>query len=1319
LEHLLEVGITKIIRAGGSSRSPALEGKNLRIVTKSETKTRAESRILGETYSKLEYKADNINSNLRTASDIRMKSRLEALETFLKERYPVLRSQISLYDSEGYKTVGKNAMRVWLGTKADLRKERVDDTAQPVVQVPREAEDILHQARRDIYSLKYAERQQLKEHWEKEAHEFYDDNIFEGVKDAESLRAQITSVHDEVDRRVLESADVIGITTTGLARRIDVLKRVGCKVIICEEAGEVMEPHVLAAILPGVEHFIQIGDHQQLRPQINDFSLSLESSKGAQYQLDGSQFERLSVGEQASGRPPFPLAQLSVQRRMRPEISKLIRTTVYPSLVDHARTLALDDVVGLRKNLFWLHHEHTEDQEKDTDLKRSKSNIWEVDFVQALVRHIVRQGIYKSSDIAVLTPYTGQLQKLRIALRSSFEIFLSDRDEDSLAKDGFEADEDLETKNGKDSTSPIQRPLTKKTLGELLRLATVDNFQGEEAKIIIVSLVRSNSAKKVGFLRTENRINVLLSRAQHGMYLVGNTETYHHIPMWAQVLGMLKATDSTGPGLDLCCPRHTETQIRVSEPEDFLRLSPEGGCSLPCDRRLSHCGHRCLAKCHSDSMHDVFSCPQPCVRLHEPCKHACQKATCGENCGPCMVPISGVMLPCGHVVDKVSCYRTRDVSAIYCHTIVEKTVPNCQHVVSVPCHRDVSSESFECPVACIDVLSCRHQCPGTCAKCSKGKGENREIQHQPCTKICGLEYGTCNHSCPKRCHDGKECSQCISVCEVRHSIGSFINVRTDTDRSRNKQVRCSHSKCTLTCHQPCTPCIEPCKWSCSHRGACTLPCGAPCNRLPCNQRCDKLLGCGHQCPGLCGEECRDGYCHICSKKGDSRVDFLEMKTYDEIDPNESPIVVLGCGHFFTAESLDGMIGMQNVYAANTEGDYTALVDISNSLADGSPRCPDCRRVIRQHVTRRYGRVINRAVLDEMTKRFLLAGLAELQKLELQIDAVEERLSKSRDDIQIGIEAYKQGHATPLMNLKGMETRTIIIKSQLQRRYIDANTLNQNVRNLRKKTSAKHQPAQKLHQAVIRATKKESLEGLIADLKLNEEENRKLPVENQVSLGGQHAQLRIKYLIIADQLQLYTMLSSITEFEYLQDQRTNYDKDAVSFLRECQTFMTQCREESLPKLAIRACVYHAIITQHYAPMILHSKEANITAERKRLIADAFEMLTSAEMMCKDGFEGSKDMLEAIKQTQDTLKRLDRYEPISPAELESIKAAMVSGRGGINTHSGHWYNCENGHPFAIGECGMPMELAQCPECGARIGGEQHRAVGGVTRATDMET
>ncbi|XP_029455051.1 E3 ubiquitin-protein ligase RNF213 isoform X2 [Rhinatrema bivittatum] len=42
--------------------------------------------------------------------------------------------------------------------------------------------------------------------------------------------------------------------------------------------------------------------------------------------------------------------------------------------------------------------------------------------------------------------------------------------------------------------------------------------------------------------------------------------------------------------------------------------------------------------------------------------------------------------------------------------------------------------------------------------------------------------------------------------------------------------------------------------------------------------------------------------------------------------------------------------------------------------------------------------------------------------------------------------------------------------------------------------------------------------------------------------------------------------------------------------------------------------------------------------------------------------------------------------------------------------HWYLCPNGHYCTIGECGAPMEVARCVDCGAAIGGQQHKSLAG---------
>ncbi|KAJ5264543.1 hypothetical protein N7505_007336 [Penicillium chrysogenum] len=565
LKHLLDVGIRKVIRIGGRSQATELEGKNLRVVSKDIGKTRVESQTLGKSYGSLEECMKSAGYSMKPLHQSQKGLSWDVMQHFLRRRWPRIHEQLEQPDMDGFTTVTDDKLLNWLGVKwmnaqndQKQNESEVDDVR---------LEGLTRAAKENIHSLSIPDRRILAMSWFKQWQENEAASLFEALDRAASLREDINAVHEEVNRRALIQADVIGITTTALARHIETLRRVGTKVIICEEAAEVMEAHVISALMPGVEHFIQIGDHRQLRPQIQNHSLSLESPTGKTWQLDRSQFERRAVGE--PGLKPAPIAQLNVQRRMRPEISQLIRR-VYPKLEDHESVLDLPKVVGMRNNLFWLDHRCDEDSRHDGSRVKSHSNQWEVDMATALVRHLVRQGEYKSTDIALLTPYTGQLRKLRTSLSSDFEICLSERDLETLAADGIDNIED------ENPESNGRKALEKKTLLQTLRLATVDNFQGEEAKVIVVSLVRSNAKRKVGFLRIENRINVLLSRAQHGMYLIGNSETYLNVPMWADVHSQLAYANAVGTELALCCPRHPETPILCSEPRDFEMKSPEG-----------------------------------------------------------------------------------------------------------------------------------------------------------------------------------------------------------------------------------------------------------------------------------------------------------------------------------------------------------------------------------------------------------------------------------------------------------------------------------------------------------------------------------------------------------------------------------------------------------------------------------------------------------------------------------------------------------------------------------------------------------------------
>ncbi|KAM0315567.1 hypothetical protein ACHAO8_003798 [Botrytis cinerea] len=1035
LEHLVESGIEKVIRIGGQSKSKILDGKNLRVVSQGETTTKPEGNTLRANHSALENEERYVEKLLRQLNGLGDFPNWRSLKDYIAQRHYKIYQQFDRFDEEGFEMVGEEPFDLWLRYNTEM-EERA-----PAFSETHTIDDLIEFANFNVHTLYGNEKLILVRHLAEEARKEVTDYLFESITRTMQHNQAIQSVYSDKDRRVLQGADIIGVTTTGLATKMSTLKHVKAKVIVCEEAGEVLEAHMLSALLPSVEHVISIGDHEQLRPSTNNYNLSLESQAGASYKLDRSQFERLSVGD--PGRLTLPVAQLNIQRRMRPDISRLIKT-IYPRLVDHNVTKILADVVGMRKNTYWLDHTNFQDNANGDDAdKKSHSNVWEVEMTAALVRHIVRQGIYSSSDIAVLTPYSGQLQKLRTHMGKEFEIVLSERDQEVLTRDGFTTSD--EKPDSPTSTFGDRKPLEKKNLSEFLRIATVDNFQGEEAKVVIVSLVRSNKEKNVGFLRTTNRINVLLSRAQHGMYLIGNSETYSSVAMWKHVLGMLRETNSVGNSFALCCPRHPETEIQVSEPDDFARWSPEGDVQSPVNAFTS------LADTRAEK------------------------------------------LPAEKIVD------------------------------------------------------------------------------------------------------------CVMS---------------------NWTIFSSH-----------------------------------------------------------------------------RVDLLELKLFREIDLEDTPIIALACGHFFTAESLDGVVGMSEVYQQNIHGDFTAIKE-TTSLASSVPQCPDCQCPLRQYATPRYNRVINRAVIDEMSKRFLVSGQVELRELEKSTLHLEEEFENSAPGL---IQAVDD----PWTEIK--------VNELLEKRNHNARQLEKAVMRFCEKFKDKHQPATKLHNAIVISIRKHPLENLLCGLTITDQD-RTSPRDRRIAFAGTGAMLRVQCLTLTDGFTIAHKLRSRNSSIKISGGPP--DQLSKPFFKSCLSHIESCRDESLPRLAVEGILYFAKIARLFDSYTRSA--ANSEAGERDFpspIEKAKRLLDEAEALCKEGFQNADSLLAAV---ENSIKYLSRewYEEVTKEELDAIKNAMVSGRGGIATHSGHWYECKKGHPFAIGECGMPMEEARCPECGSRIGGQSHDFIEGVVRSERME-
>ena len=166
---------------------------------------------------------------------------------------------------------------------------------------------------------------------------------------------------------------------------------------------------------------------------MNSYDLTVERGQG--YDLNRSLFERLVL-------KGFPHVTLSVQHRMRPEISAFIRTLTYPELEDAPKTKTREDIRGLQSNIVFIDHDHPEEDDRrvldraDGSSPASKQNTFEVKMVLRIVRYLVQQR-YRTENIVVLTPYLGQLTLLREAFKNETGTILSDLDSNDLSRAGL------------------------------------------------------------------------------------------------------------------------------------------------------------------------------------------------------------------------------------------------------------------------------------------------------------------------------------------------------------------------------------------------------------------------------------------------------------------------------------------------------------------------------------------------------------------------------------------------------------------------------------------------------------------------------------------------------------------------------------------------------------------------------------------------------------------------------------------------------------------------------------------------------------------
>jgi regulator of nonsense transcripts 1 len=151
-------------------------------------------------------------------------------------------------------------------------------------------------------------------------------------------------------------------------------------------------------------------------------------------------------------------------------------------------------------------------EEEPSDAGASFINRYEAFVASQIITRLCMAGV-DPRQIGVITPYAGQRFYLRQFLASAGEL----------------------------------RP----EFYPHIEIASVDSFQGGERDYIILSCVRHNRHRTIGFLKDPRRLNVAITRARMGLIIIGSARVLSGNKLWYHLIKHFQSKELLVEGPDL------------------------------------------------------------------------------------------------------------------------------------------------------------------------------------------------------------------------------------------------------------------------------------------------------------------------------------------------------------------------------------------------------------------------------------------------------------------------------------------------------------------------------------------------------------------------------------------------------------------------------------------------------------------------------------------------------------------------------------------------------------------------------------------------
>lgn len=302
-------------------------------------------------------------------------------------------------------------------------------------------------------------------------------------KDRRKIQTEVKALRKEIRQRekkalkeILSRADVVlgTLTSSGPDSPLQHLPDKHFSLTIIDECSQSLEA-ACWIVASSASKLLLAGDHLQLPPTI----LSSQASKGLGLTL----MERIVKMYDSE-----VTRMLTIQYRMNSRIMQWSSDALYDGKLTagaSVRDHTLSQVAGVQDNevtqtvLLMVDTAGCHMEELTTQDNISKANEGEAAILYHHVQELTSMGV-STGDIAIVTPYNLQVELLRMNMRERFPS---------------------------------------------LEIKSVDGYQGREKEVVLLSLVRSNHKKEVGFLGESRRLNVAVTRARRQLIVVCDTET--------------------------------------------------------------------------------------------------------------------------------------------------------------------------------------------------------------------------------------------------------------------------------------------------------------------------------------------------------------------------------------------------------------------------------------------------------------------------------------------------------------------------------------------------------------------------------------------------------------------------------------------------------------------------------------------------------------------------------------------------------------------------------------------------------------------------